>query len=217
MSLKYTTKSYKHKIERQKAVSKYATKAGLNLKDARIYFKMGLTPSEAKKVNNLVNKGLGVKFKNVETINQLFGLKIKEKEINKKVDKITMAKFLKDNKDTGIKSKDVFYNFKHTATWNPNWSSKHASMNNIKVLLQESGKFRQFSGIMLKHRGMNEEWNPEHCEYNGHGSDSHGQFVQYTYTSYKNGQPYRKCIIKIYQSSSDVETEYFDLMTGVEI
>lgn len=216
MSLKYTTKSYINKIERQKAVSRFATKAGVSLKDARIYYREGLTPAEARKINKMVeNQGLGPKFKSIDTLNQIFG-KIKSKEIGKQSNKEVMARFLSTNKIAGTK-KDAFKAFTSQAVWNPNWTSQNASMNNLKTMLQESGQFRKFSGIMLKHRGMKEDWDPTHITYDGHGSDNHGQFVQYTYTSMKNGVEYRKAIIKIYQSSDDVKTEYYDVMTGDEI
>jgi len=214
MALKYNTKSYKNKIERQKAVSKFATKAGLNLKDARIYYRQGLTPAEAKRINKLVeNKGLGTKLPDVATINEAFGLKIKSKtgKVDKAISKEAMAGFLKTNKKAGNKSKDVFNAFERQSIWNPSWSTTQASMNNVKSAIKESGQWRQFTGQMLAHRGFREQWTPTHIEYNGGGSDNNGQFTQYTYTSYKDGQPYRKAIIKIYNSKDDVKIEYLDL------
>lgn len=210
------SQSYINKIERQKAVSRFATKAGVSLKDARIYFREGLTPTEAKKIDKLIKSGKGTKFNDIDTVSTLFfeGKKGRKGLHSTKMDtqatKEVMARFLSTNKKAGSKG-DALHAFESQAAWNPGWSTAEASKNNIKTMLQKAGAYRQFSGIMLKHRGMNESWNPNHLEYNGYGSDSKGQFTQYTYTSFKNGQPYRKAIIKIYNSRDDIDIEYLDL------
>lgn len=251
MSLKYTSNSYKNKIKRQKAVSKYATKAGLSLKDARIYFRAGLTAKEAKAINNMVENqnfriktedkraivekikdeskksGYAYKVKEHKTIKldtedienmYMFKIKVKDRTNIKQVTKDAMANYLKTAKGIGATKKEIremskqtFQRFQTTASWNSNLTSEQASLNNIRSAIKESGQWRQFTGQMLAHRGYREEWNPTHIEYNGGGSDIGGQYVQYTYTSYKNGQPYRKAIIKIYNSKSDVEIEYINL------
>lgn len=216
MSLKYQSKSYINKIARQKKVYNFAKKANVSLKDARIYFREGLTVSEAKKIDKLIKTGKGTKFNDLDTIASVFfgdkkGRKgLHATKIDKQANKEIMAHFLATNKKAKTK-KDAYHAFESQAAWNPGWSTIEASKNNIKTMLQKAGAYRQFSGVMLKHRGMNEQWNPNHLEYNGYGSDSKGQFTQYTYTSFKNGQPYRKAIIKIYNSRDDIDIEYNDL------
>jgi len=243
--------AYHNKIERQKAVSKFATKVGLSLKDARIYFRAGLTPSEAKTINNMVEiqnfriktkekraivekikdetkkGGYAYKVKghkeqklSISSIEEIYEFKIKSKDKTnlKQITKEAMADYLKTAKGTKMTkreikamSKETFKHFQTSSTWNSNLSAEQASFNNIRSVIKEAGQWRQFTGQMLAHRGYREEWDPRHIEYNGGGSDKNGQFTKYTYTSFKNGKPYRQAIIKIYNSKSDVKIEYKDL------